>query len=247
MSTAERFDTIIVGAGSAGCVLAGRLSEDVDRAILLLESGSAPATEDVWVERVAGQPLRRYAHGRGLGGSSAVNAMVATPGLADDYDRWARDLGCTGWSWAELASSVGRVQIPSTVTRPDEWGVVDKALIEATAELGPRARPARLTRLDGRRVTAVDAYLRPARPRRNLTIRADVSVTRVALDGRKVVGVIDADGQLVEAAEVILAAGALNTPVLLLDSGVHGPGIGAGLKDHPSSMITLDLTTPGEP
>jgi len=237
----ERFDTIIVGGGSAGCVLANRLSQDAECSVLLLESGSTPVSDEVLVERVAGEPMRHYRFGRGLGGSSAINAMIATPGPADDYDRWERDLGCPGWSWSALAPAVARVRIPSTVARPDEWGTVDRAFVEATTELGPPAASAALTRIDGHRVSAADAYLRPVRDRRNLTIRSDALVTRIAIDGRRAIGVIGAEGDLVEAADVIVCAGALNTPLLLHDSGIDLPGIGVGLKDHPSSMITLNL------
>jgi choline dehydrogenase-like flavoprotein len=178
--------------------------------------------------RVAGGSRAPYRRGSGIGGSSAVNALVALRGDPDTYRRWG---------WHEAATAWSRVALPEEPPMHDELGAVDRALLAAADD----AHPAALTRRAGRRITSAEAYLWPASARTNLSVRADAPVERIVLEGRAAIGVDLADGEHVAADRVVVAAGALHSPALLLRSGVDTPGLGEGLQDHPSVALTLQL------
>lgn len=268
----ERADAVVVGAGPAGCAAARTLA-DAGLAVALVESGAGwPYPESVtgidtvaaagegrhlWPELVVGRN-GGYRQGRGVGGGSLVNSLVLSPGDRADYDRWADELGCTGWGAAEMAPWLQRAadRVPMTGVDPGPLSLaVERAAAESGHAVGgtsieadrPGMLRAVLAASSGRRVSAVHAYLDP--PPDGLTVVPNTTVDRVVRDGagRRVLGVETADGWRLDAPLVVLAAGALRTPLVLMRSGLIDAAVGAPLKDHPSFAFTVALRAGGEP
>jgi 4-pyridoxate dehydrogenase len=302
--TAERagsFDYIVIGAGSAGCTLANRLSVDADVRVLLLEAGGwdrHPFVKlplgwgKVLLNRIYdwgydGEPQdtmagRRIevARGKVIGGSSTINAMAYVRGNCGDYARWS-SYGLQGWSYDDVLPYFRRQESweggPShyrggdgpLATRKSRYQdpLVD-AYLETTVSAGHKLNDdyngekqdgfarMQMTIRRGRRESAATAYLYPALARKNLTVMVGAHVARVVFDGTRAVGVeYSRDGQRVVARadrEVIVSAGAINSPQILMQSGIGDPqalashgiavkaplsGVGQNLQDHPAALL----------
>jgi choline dehydrogenase-like flavoprotein len=306
--SSQTYDFVVVGAGSAGCVLANRLSENGRHSVLLLEAG--PADRYLWIHIPIGyaktmfHPVYNWGYytdpdpnmnnrkiywprGRGLGGSSSINGLIYVRGQGEDYDAWAQ-AGNAGWAWRDVlpyfirsehntrgASEYHGSGGPLWCSDIGEKHELMEAIIRAGNERGvPRNDDFNgatqegvgyyqlFTRQGWRCSTAV-AYLKPAKGRTNLRVETDAHATGILFEGARAVGLrYRRNGQEHEvraAREVVLSAGALQSPQLLQLSGVgdaarlqalgipvthHLPGVGENLQDHLQMRLMYECTKP---
>ncbi len=306
------YDTIIVGGGSAGCVLANRLSEDPNHTVLVIEAGRNDSFWDIFIHMPAALTIpignkhydwmyqsepepemnnRRVYHGRGkiLGGSSSINGMIFQRGNPMDYQKWSNDPGMEKWDYAHCLPYFKRMETclaggdefrgdagPLKLERGPATNPLFKAFFEAVQQAGyPLTNDVNGYRQEGfapfdrnihrgRRLSAARAYLHPVlKQRPNLSVLTRTLVTKVRFEGKRANGVeVSIRGgatEQLDAGRVILCGGAVNSPHLLLLSGVgnaeelkaHGinvvhdlPGVGENLQDHLEVYVQYACTQP---
>jgi len=307
MEVAMEFDCIIVGAGSAGCVIANRLSEERDVSVLLLEAGAEDTRPEIhdpskwwsllgsdvdWGYQTEAEPgyVGRQINcnrGKVLGGSSSMNAMIYIRGNRWDYDHWS-ELGCSGWSFEEVLPYFIKSEHQERgesalhgmggLLNVADVGTVHplySAMIDAAVEIGYRRNldfngerqegvgMYQFTVRDGKRQSTATAFLRPAMGRPNLTISTSALTNRILFDGTRAIGVsFLQNGEQRKAMarrEVIVCGGAINSPQLLLLSGLGPaaelsalgipmvkdlPGVGKNLHDHPTVSVQYQAVYP---
>lgn len=300
----DRFDYVIVGGGSAGCVLAHRLSAAPSVRVALIEAGAdtppgaVPAAildsypmpvfcgdtyiwPDLQAKATQHAAPRVYEQGRVMGGGSSINVQSANRGLPRDYDEWAAN-GAEGWSWRDVLPYFRKLErdvnfpggelhgsdgpVPIRRIMPKDWPAFCHAfakglranglaeLQDQNGEFGDGFFPGAFSNLDDKRVSTAIAYLDEAtRKRPNLSIHSNLRVERIVMEGATARGVvaIAANGERVrfDAGEVVLSAGALQSPAMLMRAGIGDarqlvamgipctvdlPGVGRNLQDHPS-------------
>ncbi|MBI1730412.1 choline dehydrogenase [Candidatus Acetothermia bacterium] len=304
---AKVFDYLIVGAGSAGCVLANRLSEDINCSVLLLEAGGPDKKSAIHIPAAFSKLFKSeldwnyltqeqkhlnnrrlyWPRGRVWGGSSSINAMIYIRGNPFDYDHW-RDLGNDGWGYSDLlpyfkrsehqgrgAAPYHGIDGPLYVSNLRTINPLSEAFVNAGIEIGLAHNSDfnderqtgvgiyQVTQKEGERHSAASAYLRPAKGRSNLKINSDSLATRILFKGQQAVGVeylqYESTHQVYAEREVILCGGALNSPQLLLLSGI-GPrdhlqelgiavvhdlaGVGQNLQDHLAVPVAYQCRAP---
>ena len=301
-------DFIVVGAGSAGCAVAARLSEDPATRVLLLEAGGEDSNRWIHIplgfgktfadpsvnwcyetEPDPGASNRRvfWPRGKVLGGSSSINGMVYIRGQSEDFDHW-RQLGNTGWSFEDVLPYFKRAEHqtrgadpfhgtdgPLCVSDVPDRHPICEAFIQGALEFGfPRNDDFngasqdgvgyhQTTTRKGRRCSTAVGYLRPAMQRPNLQVMTEALTEKIVFEGRRATGVtFRQNGRIITARagrEVILCGGAVNSPQLLMLSGIgpqqhltelgipilhHLPGVGQSLQDHYSAPIKLKCRLP---
>ncbi|MCO5134368.1 MAG: choline dehydrogenase [Phyllobacteriaceae bacterium] len=302
------FDFVIVGAGSAGCAIANRLSADGRHTVAILEAGGHDRSPWIhvpvgyfktikdpslnWMYRTEADPglagrSINWPRGKTLGGSSSINGLLYVRGQPQDYDHW-RQLGNTGWAWEDVLPYFKRAESwedgaselrggsgPLAVTRSNKsWKIVDAWVRAAQASGFPYNEDYngtsqegvsyfQLTARNGLRCSAAKAYLKPARNRPNLTVITGFLTSNIVFEGSRAVGVAGyRDGGQAEIrarCEVVLSAGAIGSPQILMLSGVgdsaelsrHGietranaPGVGKNLQDHLQARPVYKCTAP---